>query len=45
MKVIFLTGHGSKDDFETGIAEGAEYLAKPLQIEALVEKLHQLADA
>lgn len=45
MKVIFLTGHGSKNDFEAGIAEGAEYLAKPLQIEALVEKLHQLADA
>lgn len=42
MKIIFLTGHGSKNDFETGTGEGSEYLAKPLQIEKLVDLLHQL---
>lgn len=43
MKIIFLTGHGSKTEFENGMAEGVMYLAKPLQIENLVKMLHQLA--
>ena len=42
MKIIFLTGHGSETDFETGSAEAACYLAKPLQIEKLIEILHQV---
>ena len=42
IKVIFLTGHGSQVDFETAVAEGATYLAKPFQIEVLVEKLHAI---
>ncbi len=41
-KVIFLTGHGSKTDFKSGTAEGDIYLAKPLQLETLVELLHEL---
>jgi DNA-binding response OmpR family regulator len=41
-KIIFLTGHGSKTDYESGTAEGAVYLTKPLQIEKLVELLHEL---
>jgi DNA-binding response OmpR family regulator len=43
MKIIFLTGHGSKADFETGSAEAAYYLAKPIQIEELIKILHEVA--
>jgi DNA-binding response OmpR family regulator len=42
MKIIFLTGHGSKIDFETGSAEAAYYLAKPIQIEELIKILHEV---
>ena len=44
MKFIFLTGHGSEADFETGSTEGSFYLAKPLRIETLIEILHGLTD-
>ena len=44
IKVIFLTGHGSKNDFETGSAEAAYYLPKPLQIDELIEVLHEVSD-
>lgn len=42
LKIIFLTGHGSKTDFETGSAGAVRYLAKPLQIEELVTILNEL---
>ena len=42
MKFIFLTGHGSENDFQVGSAEAARYLAKPLQIEVLVNILHEV---
>jgi DNA-binding response OmpR family regulator len=42
MKIIFLTGHGSEADFTAGSAEAAYYLAKPLQIEELIEILHEV---
>jgi DNA-binding response OmpR family regulator len=45
MKFIFLTGHGSEADFETGSTEGSLYLAKPLRIETLIEILHGLTDS
>jgi DNA-binding NtrC family response regulator len=43
MKFIFLTGHGSSDDFAAGAAEAGEmfYLVKPVQIEAMVDKIHK----
>jgi CheY-like chemotaxis protein len=41
-KIIFLTGHGSKNDFETGSAEASYYLAKPMRIEDLLEILHEV---
>ena len=43
MKFIFLTGHGSEEDFRIGAAEaGADfYLVKPVQIESLLEKMHE----
>jgi DNA-binding response OmpR family regulator len=42
MKFIFVTGHGSEEDFEAGSAEaGTEYyLGKPVDIEALIEKMN-----
>ncbi len=43
-KIIFLTGHGSETDFETGSAEAPYYLAKPLQIEKLVEILYEVTE-
>ena len=42
IKIIFLTGHGSNSDFEVGSAEAAYYLAKPLQIEKLIEVLNEV---
>ena len=36
IKIIFLTGHGSKIDFEAGSAKAECYLAKPIQIEQLI---------
>ena len=44
LKIIFLTGHGSEVDFETGSSEGSFYLAKPLRIEQLIEIMHGLTD-
>ncbi len=44
MRFIFLTGHGSEQDFMRGIAESGVscYLAKPLNIETLVEKINEI---
>jgi len=42
LKIIFLTGHGSKTDFETGSAEAACYLAKPIQIDELIKILREV---
>ena len=41
MKFIFVTGHGSSHDFETGASEVGEdyYLAKPLNIDDLIDKM------
>jgi DNA-binding response OmpR family regulator len=43
VKIIFLTGHGSESDFKVGAAEAAHYLAKPLQIDKLVEILNEIS--
>lgn len=44
MKFIFLTGHGSEDDYETGLTEAGEkyYLIKPININELVKILQEL---
>ncbi len=41
MKLIFVTGHGSTQDFETGSSEvgAAYYLVKPLNIDNLIAKI------
>jgi DNA-binding response OmpR family regulator len=43
MKFIFLTGHGSKIDFEEGSAHAACYLAKPIRIEDLIAVLEEVS--
>ncbi len=44
MKFIFLTGHGSEEDFTAGAAEAGSdfYLIKPVRIEALLEKMNEV---
>ena len=43
-QVILFTGHGSTQEAEEGIREGAfEYLVKPVEIEELVKKIQQAA--
>ena len=44
MKFIFVTGHGSEDDYRKGLAEGGEayYLVKPLKIDVLVQRIHDI---
>jgi CheY-like chemotaxis protein len=37
MKFVFLTGHGSDQDFTIGSAEASFYLVKPINIEKLIE--------
>lgn len=42
MKFIFVTGHGSEDDFRAGTAAaGPEYyLVKPVNIDVLIQKMN-----
>lgn len=42
MKFVFLTGHGSGTDHETGCIVAEECLPKPLKIEQLIETLNRL---
>ncbi len=44
MKFIFVTGHGSRADFQTGSQEaGTEYyLIKPVNIDILIEKMKEV---
>ncbi len=44
MSVIILTGHGSEDAVEEGMAQGAfDYLSKPCDLDELVQKIIQAA--
>jgi len=40
-KYVFVTGHGSEEDYHIGVREGACYLIKPFKIETLVEKIRE----
>ena len=42
MEIIFLTGHGSKSDYEIASNKAAYYLLKPIQIERLMEILQEV---
>ncbi len=44
MKFIFLSGHGSDEDFKVGSAEADAYMIKPIRIKSLVEKIGELLD-
>jgi len=43
MKFLFMTGHGSENDYQIGTAETGEefYLVKPVQIEVLITKMNE----
>ncbi len=41
MKYIYLTGHGSVDDFITGSSEAESYLVKPININDLISKMKE----
>lgn len=47
MKFIFLTGYGSENDFNTVSSQLGEeyYLIKPVDIDALIEKIKSIVDA
>jgi len=45
MRFIFVTGHGSEEDFRVGSAEGGGYyLVKPVNIEVLIKKMKQILE-
>ncbi len=41
MKYVFVSGHGSEEDYDIAMREGTFYLIKPFKIEALVEKIEE----
>ncbi len=41
MKFIFMTGHGSEEDFRAGSTDASHYLVKPVKLEALVERMEE----
>jgi DNA-binding response OmpR family regulator len=43
MKFIFLTGHGSEEDYVAGTSASAFYLLKPVNISVLIEKIKEAA--
>jgi DNA-binding response OmpR family regulator len=42
-KFIFVTGHGSLEDFAVGSSQAAAYLSKPFDIEELTETIRRCA--
>jgi len=44
MKFIFVTGHGSEEDYNVGSKEAFSYIIKPFNIDNLVEKIKQALD-
>jgi DNA-binding response OmpR family regulator len=45
-KVIIITGHGSASEREAGIEAGAcFYLMKPINLEELIEKMHEVTES
>ncbi len=40
IKTIYLTGHGSEEDYQAGIAEAEYYLMKPININDLIQKIN-----
>ena len=46
IKIIFVTGHGSHDDFQEGSSESEKefYLAKPINIDVLIKKMKEIME-
>lgn len=44
LKFIFLTGHGSEEDYKVGSAEAGEayYLIKPVDLSRLIDRLNEI---
>jgi DNA-binding response OmpR family regulator len=42
MQFIFITGHGSQEDFSVGSEEAACYLGKPVSIDVLMDAINNL---
>jgi len=40
IKTIYLTGHGSEEDYQAGSAEADYYLMKPININDLIQKIN-----
>lgn len=45
MKFIFVTGHGSEENYSIGFKEGLCCIVKPFKIEALIEKISYALDS
>jgi DNA-binding response OmpR family regulator len=41
MRFIFMTGHGSEEDFRAGSSEAAGYLVKPVRLDDLLAAVNQ----
>ena len=41
MKFIFVTGHGSEEEYDIACQEGFCYIIKPFKIETLVEEINR----
>jgi len=41
LRFIFLTGHGSEDDYSAGRRQAAYYLVKPVDINTLIDKINK----
>lgn len=41
LRFIFLTGHGSEDDYSAGLQQAEHYLVKPVDINLLIAKINQ----
>lgn len=44
MRFIFITGHGSQEDFCVGREEAACYLGKPVGIDVLMDAINKLTE-
>jgi DNA-binding response OmpR family regulator len=40
IKTIYLTGHGSEEDYKAGVVEAEYYLMKPINIDDLIAKIN-----
>jgi DNA-binding response OmpR family regulator len=45
MKFIFLTGHGSEEDYTAGASEACCYLIKPVSIDILLAKIKKATES